>query len=182
LVAIFLAIVNVLAVDFALDADLLVPGEVGKLNGHQRLEVIGVEQLPVIGVIQEGESAIHAKVLDLAHLPFVLLSLVCAMNGDGSGVEFGQDGGRELGTVDWGPGFEVHDPVELDQEAWLPLCEAILSVCLPRAGPQKGPAETASLPGSQSGVQQLPTHYVGVPRCTRFKVHIVALFVICVVL
>lgn len=76
LVAIFLAVPNVGSIHFALDAQVLVVGEVVELDGHQRLQVLGVQGLAVVGIVLHGEAALEAEVLDVGHLAFVLLSLL----------------------------------------------------------------------------------------------------------
>lgn len=77
LIAVLLAVVDVVAVNFALDAELLLQGEVGEVDGHQRLQVSGVQPLAVVGVVLEGETGdpTEPEVLDLSDLAFVFFPL-----------------------------------------------------------------------------------------------------------
>lgn len=75
MIAVFLAVVDVCSVHFALDAELLIQSEVGKLNGHQRLQVLGVQQFAVVRVVLQREAFAQAIVLDLSNLAFILFSL-----------------------------------------------------------------------------------------------------------
>lgn len=77
MVAVLLAVVDVGSVCFALDAHLLVPGHVAELDGHQGLQVVGLQQLAVVRVVLQGEAVAQAEVLDLPDLVGVLVSL-CA--------------------------------------------------------------------------------------------------------
>lgn len=75
LVAVFLAVVDVWSVCFALHAQLRVQSEVGELDGDQRLEVLGLQLLAVVRIVLQREAFAQAKVLDLANLAFILFSL-----------------------------------------------------------------------------------------------------------
>lgn len=75
LVAVLVAVVDVLPEHLALDAQVGVQGQVGELQRHQRLQVVGVQQLPVVRVILQGEAAADAVVLDLSDLTGILLFL-----------------------------------------------------------------------------------------------------------
>lgn len=72
LVAVFVAVFDVRSICLALDADLLIQGDVGKLHGDQGLQVLGVQQLAVVRVVLERETFAHAKVIDLSDLALVL--------------------------------------------------------------------------------------------------------------
>lgn len=82
MVAVLLAVVDVGSVCFALDAHLLVPGHVAELDGHQGLQVLGLQQLAVVRVVLQGEALAQAEVLDLPDLVGVLVSL-CDKSGCG---------------------------------------------------------------------------------------------------
>lgn len=75
LVAVFLAVANVSSIRLALDAEVLVHGEVGELDGQQGLQVLGVQQLAVVRVVLQREALAQAKVLDLADLALILFPL-----------------------------------------------------------------------------------------------------------
>lgn len=75
MVAVFVAVVDVFPVCLALDADLLIQSDVIKLNGHQGLQVHGVQQFAIVGVVLERKAVAHAKVIDLSDPLFVLRSL-----------------------------------------------------------------------------------------------------------
>lgn len=75
LVAILIAVLDVFSICFALDADLLIPRHVRKLNGHQRLQVVRMQQFAVVGVVLERKTFAHAEVLDLSNLVTILFSL-----------------------------------------------------------------------------------------------------------
>lgn len=51
LVAVLVIVFNVLAISLALYTELTANCEVGKLNCHKGLEVLGLQQLSVIGVV-----------------------------------------------------------------------------------------------------------------------------------
>jgi len=128
LVAVLFVVVNVVPVDFALNAYVLVQGQVGEMDGHQRLQVLGVQELAVVGVILHGKPTTDAVVVDPSQLPNVLLSLVLAEDGDDVGLHLEMSvlrnaciGGRRL----W---LEVDNPVELDNEAGFAFLEAVLAV------------------------------------------------------
>lgn len=75
LVTVLVAVMDVVPEHFALDAHLRVHGQVGEVQRHQRLQVVGVQQLAVVGVILQGEAAADAVVLDLPDFAGVLLFL-----------------------------------------------------------------------------------------------------------
>lgn len=75
LVAVLLAIVDVVSEHFALDTQFRVHGQVGELQRHQRLQVLRVQQLAVVGVILEGEAPANTVVLNLPDFTSVLLFL-----------------------------------------------------------------------------------------------------------
>lgn len=75
LVAVLLAVVDVLAKHPALDAQLGVHGQVNELQRHQGLLVVRVQQLAVVGVVLQWEAAADAVVLDLADFAGVLFFL-----------------------------------------------------------------------------------------------------------
>lgn len=75
LVAVLFAVVDVLAEHFALDAQFGVLSQIGKLQRHQRLQVVGVQQLAVVRVILHGEASANAVVLDLPNFASILLFL-----------------------------------------------------------------------------------------------------------
>lgn len=79
MVAVFVAVVDVGSVDLALDADLLIQGDVVKLNGDQGLQVHGVQQFAVVRVVLKRETVAHAKVIDLSDLVFILRFLSTAV-------------------------------------------------------------------------------------------------------
>lgn len=66
---------DVVSKHFALDAHLRVCGQVGEVQRHQRLQVVGVQQFAIVGVILQGEAAADAIVLDLPDFTGVLLFL-----------------------------------------------------------------------------------------------------------
>lgn len=75
LVAILFVVINVFPVHFALHADVRVQGDVDELDGHQGLQVVRVEDFPVVGVILKGEAFSDTVVLHLAELTCILLFL-----------------------------------------------------------------------------------------------------------
>lgn len=75
MVAVFVAVVDVFSVSLALDAHLLIQGDVSKLDGHQGLQVHGVQQLAVVRVVLKGETVAYAEITDLPDPVFVLRSL-----------------------------------------------------------------------------------------------------------
>lgn len=75
LVAILVAVLDVCAVRLAFDADLLIQSDVIELNGHQGLQVHGVQQLAVVRVVLERETVANAEVIDLSDLVFIFGSL-----------------------------------------------------------------------------------------------------------
>lgn len=75
MVAVLLAVVDVLPKYFALGAHLLAHGDVGELDGHQWLQVLGLQLLAVVGVVLQGEALRQAEVLDLPDLVGVLFAL-----------------------------------------------------------------------------------------------------------
>lgn len=75
LVAVLVAVVDVLAEHPALDAQLGVPGQVDELQRHQGLLVVRVQQLAVVGVVLQWEAAADAVVLDLADFAGILFFL-----------------------------------------------------------------------------------------------------------
>lgn len=79
LVAIFVAVLDVCSVSLAFDADLLIQSDVSKLNGHQGLQVHGVQQFAVVGVILKREPVANAEVVDLSDLVFILRALQTAV-------------------------------------------------------------------------------------------------------
>lgn len=128
LVAVLFVVSNVFPVDFALDAYVLVHGEVGEMDRHQRLQVVGVQELAVVGVILHGEAATDAVVVDVSQLPSVLLSLVLAEDGDDVGLHLEMSVLRNTGIGVRRLWLEVDNPVELDNEAGFALLEAVLTV------------------------------------------------------
>lgn len=75
LVAILFVVINVFPVHFALHADIRVQGDVDELDGHQGLQVLRVQEFPVVGVILKGEAFSNTVVLHLAELTCILFSL-----------------------------------------------------------------------------------------------------------
>lgn len=75
LVAVLVAVLDVLAEHPALNAQLGVPGQVDELQRHQGLLVVRVQQLAVVGVVLQWEAAADAVVLDLADFAGVLFFL-----------------------------------------------------------------------------------------------------------
>lgn len=75
LVAVLLAVVDVLAEHPALDAQLGVHRQVGELQRHQGLLVVRVQQLAIVGVVLQREAAADAVVLDLADFASILFFL-----------------------------------------------------------------------------------------------------------
>lgn len=75
LVAVLLAVVDVLAEHPALDAQLGVQRQVGELQRHKGLLVVRVQQLAIVGVVLQREAAADAVVLDLADFASVLFFL-----------------------------------------------------------------------------------------------------------
>lgn len=75
MVAVLLAVLDVLPKYFALDAHLLAHGDVDKLDGHQWLQVLGLQLLAIVGVVLQGEALRHAVVLDLSDLVGILVAL-----------------------------------------------------------------------------------------------------------
>lgn len=75
LVTVLVAVMDVVSEHFALDAQLRVHGQVGEVQCHQRLLVVGVQQFAIVGVILQGEAAADAVVLDLPDFTGVLLFL-----------------------------------------------------------------------------------------------------------
>lgn len=75
MVAVFLAVHDVCSVYFALDAQLVIQSDVTKLNGHQGLQVLGLQQFAVVRVVLKRKAFAHAKVLDLSNLVVILFSL-----------------------------------------------------------------------------------------------------------
>lgn len=75
--AVLVAVDDVLPVGPALHAHLHVIGQVGELHSHQRLQVLWLQQLPVVGVVLQPEAGIgaHPIVLHRADLVCVLVSL-----------------------------------------------------------------------------------------------------------
>lgn len=66
LVAILVTVQYVLTIYSALDTNLLVYGYVHELNGHQRLQIVWVQELAIVRIILEREASSNAKV---CHLP-----------------------------------------------------------------------------------------------------------------
>lgn len=75
LVAVLFAVVDVVSEHFALDAQFGVESQIGELQRHQRLQVVGLQQLAVVRVILHGEAAADAVVLNLPNFSGVLLFL-----------------------------------------------------------------------------------------------------------
>ena len=75
LVAVLFAVVDVVSEHFALDAQFGVLSQVGELQRHQRLQVVGVQQLAIVRVILHGEAAANAVVPNLPDFASVLLFL-----------------------------------------------------------------------------------------------------------
>lgn len=73
--AVLVAVADVVAEHLALDAQLAVHGQVGEMQRHERLQVLGVQQLAVVRVVLQREAAADAVVLDLADFAGVLLFL-----------------------------------------------------------------------------------------------------------
>lgn len=73
--AVLVAVADVVAEHLALDAQLGVHGQVGEMQRHERLQVLGVQQLAVVRVVLQREAAADAVVLDLADFAGVLLFL-----------------------------------------------------------------------------------------------------------
>lgn len=75
LVAVLVTVVDVVSEHFALDAQFSVVSQVVELQRHQRLQVLRVQQLAVIRVVLQGETAADTVVLDLPNFTSVLLFL-----------------------------------------------------------------------------------------------------------
>lgn len=75
LVAVLLAVVDVLAKHSALDAQLGVQRQVGELQCHQGLLVLRVQRLAVVGVVLQWEATADAVVLDLTDFASIFFFL-----------------------------------------------------------------------------------------------------------
>lgn len=75
LVAVLFAVVDVVSEHFALDAQFGVQSQIGELQRHQRLQVVGVQQLAVVRVILHGEAAADTVVFNLSDFASILLFL-----------------------------------------------------------------------------------------------------------
>lgn len=75
LVAVLFAVADVVAEHFALNAQLGVHSQIGELQRHQRLQVVGVQQLAIVRVILHGEATANAVVLNLPNFASILLFL-----------------------------------------------------------------------------------------------------------
>lgn len=73
--AVLIAVDDVFSEHLALDAQLGVHGQVGEMQRHERLQVLGVQQLAIVRVVLQREAAANAVVLDLADFASVLLFL-----------------------------------------------------------------------------------------------------------
>lgn len=86
--AVLLAVPDVLTERLALDADLSVHGQVGELHGQQGLQVLGLQQLAVVGVVLQGEAGVaaQAEVLHVPNSVLVFVSLAGALDGQDVGI------------------------------------------------------------------------------------------------
>lgn len=73
--AVLFAVVDVVTEHFALDAQFGVESQIGEVQRHQRLQVVGLQLLAVVRVILHGEAAADAVVLNLPDFAGVLLFL-----------------------------------------------------------------------------------------------------------
>lgn len=95
--AVLFAVVDVVPEHFALNAQFGVHSQIGKLQRHQGLQVVGVQQLAVVGVILHGEATANTVVLNLPNFASVLLFLEEWR--DKRAIREGKDQAeRELGT------------------------------------------------------------------------------------
>lgn len=74
-VAVLFAVVDVVSEHFALNAQFGVQSQIGKLQRHQRLQVVGVQQLAIVRVILHGEATANTVVLNLPNFASILLFL-----------------------------------------------------------------------------------------------------------
>lgn len=74
---VFLTVPNVLTIRLTLYADFSVHGEVGELHGQERLQVLGLQELAVVGIILQRETRVAAqsKVLYASNFLLIFVSL-----------------------------------------------------------------------------------------------------------
>lgn len=88
---VFLAVPDVLAVRLTLDADFCVRGKVGELHGQQGLQVLGLQELAVVGVILQGKTGVaaQAEILHVSNFILIFVSLKTRGKRDVSGSQPG---------------------------------------------------------------------------------------------
>ena len=74
---VFLTVPNVLTIRLTLYADFSVHGEVGELHGQERLQVLGLQELAIVGIILQRETRVAAqsKVLYASDFFLIFVSL-----------------------------------------------------------------------------------------------------------
>lgn len=74
---VFLTVPNVLTIRLTLYADFSVHGEVGELHGQERLQVLGLQELAIVGIILQRETrvATQSKVLYASNFFLIFISL-----------------------------------------------------------------------------------------------------------
>lgn len=84
---VFLAVPDVLAVRLTLDADFCVRGKVGELHSQQGLQVLGLQELAVVGVILQGKTGVaaQAEILHVSNFILIFVSLKTRGKRDVSG-------------------------------------------------------------------------------------------------
>jgi len=125
---------NVVGVDLALDVDVLIDSDVKELDGNQRLRVVHLSFLAIVGVVHKVESAVRREVHQLSDFfgvffPFIFANFVslCA-TGDI----------RSLSILSW---QHPNHPIQLDDDAWLAVLVSIVTVTDSRAVLQNGAVE-----------------------------------------
>lgn len=116
---------NVVGVDLALDVDVLIDGDVKELDGNQRLRVVHLSFLAIVGVVHKVESAVRREVHQLSD--FFSVFFLCA-TGDI----------RSLSILSW---QHPDHPIQLDDDAWLAVLVSIVTVTDSRAVLQNSAVE-----------------------------------------
>lgn len=84
---VFLTVPNVLPIRLTLNANLSVQSEVGELHGQQGLQVPGLQELAVVGIILQRETGVatQAKILHVPDFILVFVSLKTRVKGELNG-------------------------------------------------------------------------------------------------
>lgn len=117
---VFVTVPNVLTVRLTLYANFGVHGEVGELYGQQRLQVLGLQELAVVGVVLQGEPGVAAqsKILHVSNLFLIFITLKTRRKWDFNGSHPGS-----LLVLTYKPGSGSHGGV------CKPLLEGSQSCC-----------------------------------------------------